>query len=128
MQNTGFTNDELNILSHGLLCLLDNIGTAKGNLPYVSALFHAYDEIDAFTHEVQGLHSKVCDSMSEEPAASRKYYLFDNKDTHLIGEYTSLEEAKEKASLFSETDSAEADYSPYRYEITDEFYSVVERI
>ena len=38
------------------------------------------------------------------------------------------EEAKEKASLFSETDSAEADYIPYRYEITDEFNSVVERI
>ncbi len=128
MKNTEFTNAELNILSQGLLCLLDNIGKAKENLPYVSSLFHAYDEIDAFTHEVQRLHSKVCNSMSEELEICGKYYLFDNKDTHLVGEYSSLEEAREKASLLSETDSVEADYIPYRYEITDEFYSVVERI
>ena len=104
------------------------MNTARASLPYLPLALEADEKLEILVHNIQDLHSRICSYMKDEPSGPCKFYLFDSKDHSLAGEYASIEEARQHAEALSDNDHREMEHYPYRYEITDEYYSVIDRI
>ena len=76
MNSIEFTNEELNMLSCGLLNLLDSMNTARTSLPYLPLALEADEKLEILVHNIQDLHSRICSYMKDEPSGPCKFYLF----------------------------------------------------